>query len=131
MRLDAADAIHGVDDGPERTARRRGDTVGYALGNAHAARRREDVAVLREAAHEVRKALAIGPHVLLFPATERGRVLHAALVALAAVHVRPQEAIALAERLTDRVLAQPRTERYDRAHHLVAQDDRQLRRRQR
>src|SRR5262249_47969945 len=91
----------------------------------------KDVTVLSEAAHKVWKALAVGPHVLLFPAAERRRMLHAALVALAAVDVGPQEAIALAERLTDRVLARSRTERDHRAHHLVARPARRLGRAQR
>src|SRR5262249_13032098 len=72
-----------------------------------------------------------GPHVLFLPATERRRVLHAALLTLPAVDVGPQQAVADRERLADRVLARPRTERDHGAHHLVAQHDRQLRGRQR
>src|SRR6266542_7015901 len=86
--LDATDALEGVNDGPERAARRGGDPVRHAIGNAHAARGRKDVAVLREAAHEVGEALAVRAHVLLLTPAHRRHVLHAALVALPAVHVR-------------------------------------------
>jgi len=58
-------------------------------------------------------------------------VLHAALLTLTAVHVGPQEPVALLQRLADRVLAWSRAERDHRAHHLVAEHDRQLCRRQR
>jgi hypothetical protein len=131
MRLDAADAVERMDDRAEGAARGRSDAIGHAVGDAHAAGRGEDVAVLREAADQVGEPLAVGPHVLLLAPAQGGRVLHAALVALAAVDVRPQQAIALFQRLADRVLARPWAERDDGAHHLVAQHDRQLRRRQR
>jgi len=131
VRLDPADAVEGVDDRAQSAARRRGHAVGHAVRNAHASGGWEHVAVLREAADQIGKALAVGPHVLLLPPAERGRMLHAAFLTLTAVHVGPQEPIALLQRLADRVLAWSRAERDHRAHHLVAQHDRQLRRRQR
>src|SRR5207253_2888700 len=73
----------------------------------------------------------VGPHVLLLSAAQGWRVLHAALLTLTAVHVGPQEPVALLQRLADRVLAWSRAERDHRAHHLVAEHDRQLCRRQR
>ena len=128
MRLDATDAIEGVDDGAQRAARRGSDAVGHGIRDAHAARGREDVTVFREAADEVRKPLAVRAHVLLLAPAERRRVLHAALVALPTVDVRPQHAIPDTQWLADRILARTRTERDDGAHHLVAENDRQLRR---
>jgi hypothetical protein len=131
VRLDASHAVEGVNDGAQRAARGGGHAVGHAVRDTHASGGREHIAVLREAADQVGEALAVGPHVLLLAAAERGRVLHAALVALPAVDVGPQEPIADRERLADRVLARPRAERDHGAHHLVAQHDRQLRGRQR
>src|SRR5262249_23135265 len=119
VRLDAADAVEGVNDRAQRAARCRRDAVGHAVRDAHTPRRREHVAVLREAADQVGEALAVGPHVLLLAPAERRRVRNAAFVALPAVAVGPQEAIADRERLADRVLARPRAERDYRAHHLV------------
>jgi hypothetical protein len=131
VRLDAPHAVEGVDDGAQRAAGRGSHAVRHGVGDAHAAGGREHVAVLREAADQVREALAVGPHVLLLAAAERRRVLHAALLTLPAVDVGPQQAVADRERLADGVLARPRAERDHRAHHLVAQHDRQLRGRQR
>jgi hypothetical protein len=131
MGFDAPDAIERVDDRPQRAAGRGRDAVRHAVRDTHATRRRKHVAVLREAADQIRKALAVRPHVLLLATAERRRVLHATFLTLAAVHVRPQQPIAFLQRLPDRVLARAGAERDDRAHHFVAEHDGELRRRQR
>jgi hypothetical protein len=123
MGFEAADAFEGVDDRTQRTAGGRGHPVSHTVGYPHAARGREYIAVLREAADQIREALAVGAHVLFLPPAQGRRVLHAALVALAAVHVRPQQAVALGEWLADGVLTRPGAEGDHRAHHLVAEDD--------
>ena len=89
------------------TGRGRGERVRYHVRHFHPPGGRKDVAVLAEASGEIGILRAAVDHVPAPVQTERRLVFHDAVQALAAEAVRPDDAVAFAQRRSDGILLDP------------------------